>query len=616
MRSLFVLILTLWLVIGTVLGGLFGLTPVEHLQAGMREITLSAFSPPALPLISPARYARLWASLLATAVLSAGGLGLLSRARTPRRTGRARLRAEWRQSQRSLLAAWQELVPAQQVVALLLGTAALGVRGWVLVQCPITDDELTSYDFYVRPGLALTASNYSLPNNHVLHNLLVGGLGQLTSFSPDLQQRLPAVLVGVGLLPLSYLLLLRHLRFSAATLALGLFSFMPLPVFYAVAGRGYGWQLAATVVGFFATLELLRPGGRRRLPEAAFVLSGILGLYAVPTHAGLLLAFGTVLAATYARQAPRVRWQKLSRLAVATGGIASTAGLLYAPIGAVSGWGALFQNPYVHASLSWAAYWRGFYNPYLIDSASRLWGHGRWSAPGLAVLLVLAPVALARLRPGLRPLGWLSFAGLFSPLALLLVQHLYAPPRTLLPSLFCAYVLLALLGQEGLKRWWPKGWSSGAPARQAVALGVFIGLYGAYHLRPETQLVRQLALYRQVLSWQYNWLRAQRPQRVWLNESNRSAQGIYWYHWGLVSQAPLPLVVADTLPSAPASHLAREYVVFNRQELGARPPAALRKRVPVYADAYICVWQLGTGAAQLAPLAKQKSATKATLVTK
>ncbi|MGI4743809.1 MAG: hypothetical protein ACRYG7_52325 [Janthinobacterium lividum] len=562
-------------------------------------------------IISPARYASLWVGLLATAVLSAGGLVLLSRAQATRRSDWARWRTEWQRGTRGLLAAWHQLAPTQQVVALLLGVAALSVRGWVLGHCPITDDELLSYDFYVHPGLALTASNYSLPNNHVLHNLLVGGLGKLTNFSPDLLQRLPAVLVGLGLLPLSYLLLLRHLRFGAATLALGLFTFLPLPVFYAVAGRGYSLQLAATVVGFFAALELLRPGGRRRLPEAAFVLSGILGLYAVPTHAAVLVAFGVVLAATYARQAPRVRWPKLRRLAAATGGIASTAGLLYAPIGAVSGWGALFQNPYVHSSLSWAAYWRAFYPSYLLDNASQLWGHGRWSVPGLAVLLVLGPVALARLRPSRQPLGWLSFAGLFLPLALLLGQRLFAPPRTLLPSVLCSCVLLALLGQEGLHRWRARGGAPGARARQAVALGLFMGLYGAYQLRAGRQFVQQLALYNQVVTRQYNWLRAQRPQRVWLNESNHSAQAIYWHHQGLVLHAPLPLIVADTLPGATASHLAREYVVFNRRQPGAMPPAALRSRVPSYADAYICVWQLETGAEPPAPLTKKKPAANA-----
>jgi hypothetical protein len=602
MRSLFSFILTLWLVIGVALGGLFSSTPVARVQAGMRAATTSAFCPPALPLpsISPTRYNGLRAGLLATAVLSAGCLGLVRRARPRRRTSWARLRAEWGRGQRNLLAAWQALGPAQQGVAVLLGAAALGVRAWVLLHCPITADELLSYDYYVQPGLALTASNYSLPNNHVLHNLLVGGVGQLTSLSPDVLQRLPAVLAGVGLLPLSYLLLLRYLRFGAATLALGLFSCLPLPVFYAVAGRGYSLQLAATVVGFFATLELLRLGGRRRLPEVAFILSGLMGLYTVPTHAGVLLAFGIVLAASYARQPPRLRWPKLSRLAVATAGIVGTAGLLYAPVGAVSGWGALLQNPYVHSSLSWAEFWHAFYPSYLLETASRLWGHGRWSGPGLVALLVLGPLALARLRPALRPLGWLSFAGLFSPFLLMCVQRLYAPPRTLLPSLFCLCMLLALLAQEGLAQWRPARWQLGGSARRAVVLALGIGLYGAYRLRAESKFVYQQARYNEALTQQYDWLRAQRPQHVWLDESNRPAQGIYWQHRGLVSHAPLPLAIIDTLPSA-AAEAAREYAVFNRKEPGARPPAALRQQAPDYADAYIYVWRLRPAAGSSAP---------------
>jgi hypothetical protein len=603
MRSLFSFILTLWLVIGVALGGLFGATPVARVQAGMRAAATSAFCPPALPLpsISAARYNGLRAGLLATAVLSAGCLGLVRRARPRRRTSWARLRAEWERGQRSLVAAWQALGPAQQGVALLLGAAALGVRAWMLLHCPITADELLSYDYYVQPGLALTASNYSLPNNHVLHNLLVGGVGQLTSFSPDVLQRLPTVLAGVGLLPLSYLLLLRYLRFGAATLALGLFSCLPLPVFYAVAGRGYSLQLAATVIGFFATLELLRPGGRRRLPEVAFILSGIIGLYTVPTHAGVLLAFGIVLAASYARQPPRLRWPKLSRLAVATTGIVGTAGLLYAPVGAVSGWEALLQNPYVHSSLSWAEFWHAFYPFYLLETASRLWGHGRWSGPGLLVLLMLGPLALARLRPALRPLGWLSFAGLFSPFLLMCVQRLYAPPRTLLPSLFCLCVLLALLAQEGLAQWRPARWQLGGSARRAVVLALGIGLYGAYRLHTESKFVDQLARYNKALTRQYGWLQAQRPQRVWLDESNRPAQGIYWQHQGLVSHAPLPLAIVDTLPSAAAGAAAREYAVFNRKEPGARPPAVLRQQAPDYADAYIYVWRLRPAAGPSTP---------------
>ena len=83
---------------------------------------------------------------------------------------------------------------------------------------------------------------------------------------------------------------------------------------------------------------------------------------------------------------------------------------------------------------------------------------------------------------------------------------------------------------------------------------------------------------------------------MWLTEASRVDHGIYWYHQGLLSPTPLPLVVADTLPSIAAPSLAREYVVFNRQQPNARSPAALRGRAPVYADAYIYVWRLAAPA--------------------
>lgn len=604
MPFLFRVILTIWLVASTALGLLFSLTPVETLRARQYQTNAEPFSPPARPAVSAARYQGLRLGLWATAVLSAGGLVLLRRARPPRRTGPARWRTEWRHGRRSLVAPWQRLLPAQRRVALLLGAAALALRGWALVRFPITDDELTSYDFFVHPGLAITASSYTIPNNHVLHNLWAGIVVELTALPPDLAQRLPALLVGVALLPLSYLLLLRYLRFGAATLVLGWFTFLPLPTFYAIAGRGYSWQLAAAVVGFFATLELLRPGGRRRLPEAAFVLSGSLGLYAVPSHASWLAALGVVLAATYAGQDARLRWRRLGRLAVATAGIGATAGLLYAPVGAISGWGALFQNPYVHSSRSWAEFWPELPS-YFIETASQLWGHGRWVVLGLAAALVLGPVVVARLRPSLRPLGWLSLAGLFSPVVFMLVQHLCAPPRTLLASVWCSGVLLAVLAQEGLSGWQRgrrPGWRSArARTSQAVALGMLVGAYGAYRLWAGNKPRQSLLAHRQAVARQYRWLRAQRPQRVWLTETNRVDNGVYWYHQGLVSGAPLPLVVAPALPVAAASPLAREYAVFNRRQAAVRPPAALQGRAPDYADAYICVWRLGAPARAAGP---------------
>ncbi|MGI4872992.1 MAG: hypothetical protein ACRYFX_17665 [Janthinobacterium lividum] len=585
MRFLLCLLLLLGLVSSLLLGGLFWATPYATVAAGLRAPNLSA-SLAAPPLVlTLARYTLLRGSMAVVAAGCAGLLGLGWRGQLAQMA--RRLRAELRQSGRELLAGWRQLSRAQRLLALLLGGLALGLRGWLWLGYPITEDELTSYDDYVHPGLALTASNYSLPNNHILHNLLVGSLRGLP-LPPDALQRLPAVLVGLGLLPLSYLGLLRYLRFGAATLALGVFTFMPMPAFIGVAGRGYGLQLAATVVGSLAVLELLRPGGRSRLPEAAFVASSVLGLYAVPTHAWVVLAGGVVLLGGYARLPARERSRRLARLALAAGGIGGLTALVYLPVGLVSGWGALLSNPYVQPAPNWPIFWQGL-PLYLLEVVSRLWGHGRFLLPVLGSLVLVGPLVLPRLRPAVQPLGWLSWAMLTVPLVLVLARRLYVPPRVVVPAALFSYVLLALLAQEGW-RWLATRWRPwpGAANSQVLAIGALVVLVGGVHFWPEQVVRREFRRHYQAVGQEYAWLRAQHPQRVWLDEASRAYYGIYLYHVGLVRGAPLPLAVAAVLPTVARSS-GTEYVVVKQS---GTEPNGRAGRAPVYADAYICVWQL------------------------
>jgi hypothetical protein len=143
--------------------------------------------------------------------------------------------------------------------------AAASVHLWYAFDYPLILNEIASYDYSVLPGAALTASYYPFPNNHLLPNLLVGLVHMLfPGAGSAVALRLLPTLVGLALLPLGYALLLRYLRFEAATLGWGLFNLSPLPAFYAVAGRGYGWALAALLAGLWASAELLQPQGLRR----------------------------------------------------------------------------------------------------------------------------------------------------------------------------------------------------------------------------------------------------------------------------------------------------------------------------------------------------------------
>jgi len=588
MRALIALTLLLWLVAGVGFCCLFGPLPYQELAGLLRQPNLAA-EYASLPLaLTPARYEALrWGSLLLAA---ASGLGLVALRGLKRRPLATQLPHELRRAGAALRRSWQHLAPRQRGVALGLGLVALLLRGWLLAACPITTDELTSYDYYVQPGTAITASSYSLPNNHVFYNLLVAALA-FTHLPPDWLQRVPAVLAGLLLLPLSYLLLLRQLRFGAATLALGLFTFSTTPAFYAVAGRGYGVQLVAVVAAFFAVLELLRPGGQRHLPWLVFGASGVVGLYTVPTHAYALAALGLGLLVGIGQLAGPARWRGLGLLALATSAIALTTLVAYGPIGVVTGWPALLHNPYVRP-LSGAEFAQGL-GEYLVEAATRLWGQGRATLGWLAALAVLVPLLLHRASPHRRAVGWLSYALVFLPLPLLAVQRVYVPGRALLPAMLFSLVLLALV-VERAAGWalaqWPGRWQPAIRQGYPLALAALVLAYGGYRFMREAVGMRALAGRYAVLRQQHTWLRAQHPSRVWLDSLSRTYEGIYWHHRSLLQAAPLPLVVTQKLPQA-AAETSREFVVFDRQHAGVLPPA-LARRPPAYADRYVYIWRL------------------------
>jgi hypothetical protein len=460
---------------------------------------------------------------------------------------------------RALARPWQQLRPAQRGLAGGLLLAAGLVRGYYAVYYPLSLDEIASYDYWVLPGAAVTASYYPFPNNHVLPNLLVGLVHSLAPAAPpQLALRLLPTLLSLLTLPVVYALALRYLRFGVATLGLGLYWLSPLAAYYAVAGRGYAWTLVAALAGLWATLELLRPGVRRPVRQLAWVvfgLSGALGLYAVPTHLYALLGLGLGLLVGFWNSPARGRTVRLAHLAVATVGIAGVALVLYAPIGAVSGWPALLANPYV-ARQAWPEF-RGAVGPFLVGTATELLGQRGLSAAAYCLLVLLVPVALWRgqLPAPTRRLGWLLYAQLGLWLPLSVAQHVLPPARTLLLVLLAFFVLAALLGQVAWARWQAVvaakpglRLAAGTVGLRLVALVLVLGAYGGYRLQRE-QVVMQVHTQQQVaLRQAYAWLRTQPLRRVWVEPR---AYALFWQHYALsAGQRPLPLRVVYDVPAA------------------------------------------------------------------
>ncbi len=504
--------------------------------------------------LTPARYQGLRWGLLGLAGAAAGLWRVLRPAPAPAR------RAAWagagRAWGRALVRPWRRLGAGQRALAGALLAIVAGVRLYYAACYPLSLDELASYDFYVLPGAAVTASYYPFPNNHLLANLLVGLVHELgPGASPALALRLLPTLAGLLSLPLAYALVLRAGRFGVATLGLGLYWLSPLGVYYAVAGRGYAWAQLAALAGLLAALELLRPGGRRatrQLAWAVFGVSGVAGLYAVPTHLYVLLGLGAGLLLGFARAPARRRRLLLAHLAVATLGIGAVAGVLYVPVGVVSGWPALLANRYV-ARHAWPEFSAGI-GPWLLGTAAELLGQRGLSALAYGGVLALAPVALrwGRLPAAARRLGWLLLAQAALWLPVVLAQRVYPPARTLLPVLLAFFLLVGLVGQALWNCGLPAGLGSALrPAvRRAGAtslLALVLAAYGGYRLHREQAIIGQQARQQKALRQAYEWLRHQPLRRIWVGPR---AYALLWQHYALAAGQPaLPLVVPDDVPA-------------------------------------------------------------------
>jgi hypothetical protein len=482
----------------------------------------------------------------------------------------------------------QQLRTGQRCLAAGLVAVVALARLYYAASYPLSLDEIASYDYSVLPGAAVTASYYPFPNNHLLANLLAGLVhGVLPGASPMLALRLLPTLVGVLLLPVVYALALRHLRFAVTTLGLGLYWLSPMGVYYAVAGRGYAWALLAALAGLFATAELLRPNlvrAARQRAWAVFGLSGVLGLYAVPTHLFVLLGLGLGLLGGFWLAPARARRLKLAQLAVVTLGVGIVAALLYAPVGAVTGWPALLTNRYV-ARHPWPEFSQGI-GPFLLGTATELLGQRGLSALAFCGVLGLVPVALrwGQLPAPARRLGWLLWLQLGVWLPVVMAQRVYPPARTLLLVLLAFFLLLGLLVQVAWAAWATgrrARFGNWLPVRRLAPLGLVLvlGAYGGYRLHREQAIIGQQQRQQQVLLQAYRWLQGHPLRRIWVEPR---PYAIFWQHYALsAGQQPLPLVVVYDAPSAQAGLVGEVEVLKPGTRLPSPPSRELYRNEQV-----------------------------------
>jgi uncharacterized membrane protein len=248
---------------------------------------------------------------------------------------------------------------AALLAAIVLGGTLLRLR---YLDVPMRYDEAFTFDAYTLSGVGHITSTYDIPNNHIFYTLLTNFTWRL--FGDHLWTvRLPALLAGIALIPMSYLvartLYDRRAGLCAAVL---IATFGPL-VDYSVNGRGYTLGALLMLIMLWLAAKLLRDS--RPLMWAAFVTCSTLAIYTVPTMAYGVAVVAAWMAACAVWETRAVRL--VAQLGLACALVAGLSLLLYSPVLGQAGWTAVDPVP-----VNWSP---------IAHLATRVWEHWNSDAP-------------------------------------------------------------------------------------------------------------------------------------------------------------------------------------------------------------------------------------------
>ena len=250
-------------------------------------------------------------------------------------------------------------VPAKDTFSIYLILGGLTLIGLILRLLDLNqsiayDEAYTFIHFASRPFKHILA-DYSAPNNHIFHTILVGIAYRLFGAEPW-ALRLPAFFAGILIVPAMYIAAHRFFSPYQSLAAAGLMAVIPLFINYSVNGRGYTLLvLFALLLANFAGI-LVRQQSKPAL--VAFTLTAALGFYTIPIFLYPMAGISLWVVATYLF-ASEPRATRLRKLAIFLA-VCVAAGLLtlllYSPVIVFgSGLSSIIGNEIVK-SLSWSTF--------------------------------------------------------------------------------------------------------------------------------------------------------------------------------------------------------------------------------------------------------------------
>lgn len=323
----------------------------------------------------------------------------------------------------------------------LIGITLLGVLfRYTFLGRPMGHDEAYTYMAFASRGMKTAITNYHLPNNHVLHTILVVISTQLFGNSPE-AIRLPAFVAGIMLIPAVYLIAVKLFDQLVALTSSAIVAALPVLIDYSTTARGYSLVALFTLMLTLLFLYLLE--NHNLIAWIAIVLVASLGLYTIPIMVyptGMLLTWYVIIEL----QRKKVNSGRVLLFTVCIGSsIVLLAGFLYSPILVHSGISSIIGNEVVE-SLSWDDFWQSL--PVRVKNTWAEWNRGlpRWITYPEVVFL-----CLTFFYPGEKRFPRVSFwiSGFIFISGILIIQRVAPWPRVwlfLLP-LFVIWVTGGLI---------------------------------------------------------------------------------------------------------------------------------------------------------------------------
>lgn len=203
---------------------------------------------------------------------------------------------------------------------------------------PVSYDEAWTYLNFTTKSPIVSLAYYPVPNNHILHSLITNFTQYIPGLSPLFRLRISSIFVNLLIWITAYGFARRFFseKMAWALVAVGAMLFMS--VYYSVMSRGYALVVLFFVGAMYAAFHITKSGGRLR-HWAWFSVCSVLGFFTMPSF---LYPFLTLHIWIVVCNRKLIARQIVFGLATA----ACTA-LLYLPVVAVNGIGALTSNPFV-----------------------------------------------------------------------------------------------------------------------------------------------------------------------------------------------------------------------------------------------------------------------------